>query len=148
MQRSVKTNAYYNHVTIQAPMIRHINRIAPIPLYASPCLLNIDYTEFLTMLKDNKVLSVELSNDSKIMKVFTESTEVDVDIPKEKSLDLMNKLNKFDIDVDYKQNKDYTELIVSVTFYVITALLIFRVFFGQKMGSFGKSNMSFLRSGI
>jgi cell division protease FtsH len=122
----VKTRVHYEHVS---PIQRPYTNIKSI---SAPSLLIIDYNNFIKMLEKKEVKSVELTSNTSVIKVKTKDDLIDVNVPKSKSIDLMNKLNKYDIDVDFKENADYSQLIFSVIFYLFTGSIILGIIMQQR----------------
>lgn len=133
-------------VYVPPPQVEHniVQTQKSIPIVNAPPLLTIDYKEFINLLEHNGVKSVEITKNSNNVQITTSNGKTtDLDIPEGKSIEFMNKVQKYDVDVTYKNNPftNIPELILQFAIYASLILFVFSFITQRRsISDFSQSN--------
>lgn len=125
------------HEYVVPGKIKHIIQAPPLMAIEVKEVKNNDYNHVTKLLDTDQIQSVEITKQSKHVKVLTEKEEtIELDIPDDKSLDFNNKINKYDIPIFYKENPWSTNNVIIYAFQIIlittAASIIYQLFANKK----------------
>ncbi len=105
--RTIKTKFSLIHVPTP---IEYVKPGVITPIIRAP-LLNIDYNDLTKLMEKDEIESVEITrNDKHVSVLTTDNQTLNLDIPTERSLDFMNKLQNHDVSIYYKEGFNWANV--------------------------------------
>ncbi len=96
---------HLNQVSDKSSVKHFISYNAPLLFIENEYEQPIGYEDLSKMIEDDKIVSVELTKQSKKVKILTIDNEtIEMDVPSDRSLDFINKVNRKNISLFYKDN--------------------------------------------
>lgn len=136
LSKKLRTSVVRRAIDIPPQVQQIIRPFSAIEQPKAPPLRDYSYDEFARMVQNKHVLSVEMSENSKYVKALVDDgTVFNIKVPESKSIDFMNKLQTYDVDVTVKQELDFDKVLQYFVQFVVLGMPVVLMILMLKKGN-------------